>query len=122
MKNRSAHNHIKRLVNQCGDAVVQTEEGITEEITRFYKNLLGSAANELPVINLTIMAAGPVLNRTDQEQLIKPITRDEIYKALTDIDDLKAPGCDGFNACFFKNAWPIIGEQVSGTIINFFKG
>ncbi|KAK4381825.1 hypothetical protein Sango_2931200 [Sesamum angolense] len=33
----------------------------------------------------------------------------------------KAPGPDGFSSGFFKAAWPVVGEEVSKAIIDFFK-
>lgn len=38
-----------------------------------------------------------------------------------EIGDLKALGCDGLNAFFFKKPWPTIGDEVAEAILNFFS-
>lgn len=35
-----------------------------------------------------------------------------VLQALSGIEDIKAPGHDGFNALLFKKTWSIIGEQI----------
>lgn len=44
-----------------------------------------------------------------------------MYQALKDIDDLKALGCDGFNAHFFKKAWAVIGDETTEIVTHFFS-
>lgn len=44
----------------------------------------------------------------------------EVVNVLKDIDDKKAPGCDGFNTFFFKKAWSIIGDEVTYVVLHFF--
>ncbi|XP_019252821.1 PREDICTED: uncharacterized protein LOC109231629 [Nicotiana attenuata] len=119
MKNRCSQNKIRRLIKGNG-SIVQTREDIEEEVTGFYQQLFGSSASELPAINPTIMRDGPMMNRQQQLQLIAEITKEEIYQALKGISDNKAPGCDGFNALFFKKVWPVVGDTITDAVMEFF--
>lgn len=50
----------------------------------------------------SLFSNGPKLSRNQQLHLISPVTKEEIYMAVKDMDDMKALGVDGFNACFYK--------------------
>ncbi|KAL2252769.1 UNVERIFIED_CONTAM: hypothetical protein Sindi_0071600, partial [Sesamum indicum] len=41
--------------------------------------------------------------------------------ALFDIAEDKAPGPDGYSLGFFKVAWPIVGQELSVAILEFFR-
>ncbi|XP_070056687.1 uncharacterized protein [Nicotiana tomentosiformis] len=112
-------NKIKNLI-RSNEEVIQTKQEIEEKVIGFYKQLLGSATGRLPAINLVIMRDGPLVNRQQQLQLVKAISKEEIYKALLGISDSKAPGCDGFNALFFKKAWPVVGDKITDAVMEFF--
>lgn len=62
--------------------IVQTEETIEKEILGFYKQLLGSAKNQLPCIDPTEMQEGQTLNGEQQLQLIAHVTKEEISIAI----------------------------------------
>lgn len=100
VKNRAAHNQIKKLKNSSRQWI-QNEGEIAEESICFYKGLLGTTTTQLPAISLEICRRGQVLSRSQQLFLIEPVTHEEIYQAPQDIDDMKAPRGDGFNALFF---------------------
>lgn len=34
---------------------------------------------------------------------------------------MKAPGCDGMNAYFFKKTWPVEGKEINAAIVDFFS-
>ncbi|GKA59322.1 RNA-directed DNA polymerase, eukaryota, reverse transcriptase zinc-binding domain protein [Tanacetum coccineum] len=45
------------------------------------------------------------------EELVRPVSDDEIKKALFDIEDNKASGLDGYTSKFFKSAWSVVGKD-----------
>ncbi|XP_019267108.1 PREDICTED: uncharacterized protein LOC109244466 [Nicotiana attenuata] len=94
MKNRSL-NGIQILTNDMGTQLVM-EDDIEAEILGYYKKLLGSRADNIPAINPNVMKLGAVLNRDQQLQLIKPVTKEEKY-------------------------WQIIGENVTQAVLEFFE-
>ncbi|XP_009588818.1 uncharacterized protein [Nicotiana tomentosiformis] len=59
-----------------------------------------------------LLAEIQVQSRDPNEQLISHVTDEEIFNALMDIDDQKAPVCDGFNAHFFKTSWQVITKRM----------
>lgn len=103
INNRINQNHVTKLVFDS-EIILQSRQEIEEEIIVFYKRLLGSDASELPGIHPQVMASDHVLTTEQQLHLQFLITREEATYALKDINDLKAPGCDGFNAYFLKKS------------------
>ncbi|KAG5581137.1 hypothetical protein H5410_051764 [Solanum commersonii] len=65
LKTRIAQNKITSLTTATG-RIGNNSTDIEEEIISFYKQLLGSCATQLPVVNPLIMRNGPVLNRSQQ--------------------------------------------------------
>lgn len=50
------------------------------------------------------------------EQLLKPVTVEEVGNALNQMGPLKAPGLDGF----YQKNWASIGEEVCNAVTRFF--
>nr|GEX62827.1 hypothetical protein [Tanacetum cinerariifolium] len=61
------------------------------------------------------------LNDEEATSMIYGDTIAELKKELFDIADIKAPGSDGFNACFFKKASSVIRDEVCDVVKEFFK-
>ncbi|GKA17635.1 protein LAZ1 [Tanacetum coccineum] len=54
------------------------------------------------------------------ENMIKPVTNDEIKRAVLGIRDNKAPGPEGFTSVFFKKSWDVVGQDVCNAVRDFF--
>nr|XP_009759679.1 PREDICTED: uncharacterized protein LOC104212171 [Nicotiana sylvestris]XP_016463702.1 PREDICTED: uncharacterized protein LOC107786696 [Nicotiana tabacum] len=80
-----------------------------------------TAAVQLPAVSSEVMKQGNNLNRQQQLSLIRVVTEEEVKQALQDIDDNKAPGCDGYTAFFYKKACHIIGKEVTQVVLEFFE-
>ena len=50
-----------------------------------------------------------------------PFTGEDVKAAFFDIEDNKALGPDGYTSCFFKEAWPCIGNDIINVVLNFFQ-
>lgn len=47
------------------------------------------------------------------DKLYRPFSREEIRKALFDLNPSKAPRPDGFTTLFFQNEWDTIGDDLT---------
>lgn len=81
---------------------VQNRQDITKKVLEFHEKLMGNIDRNLNQIDIVDMRRGKQLNLEERGYLISRISKEEIYKALQSIRDLKAPGLDGFGAKFFQ--------------------
>lgn len=82
---------------------------------------MGDRATTLPGVDLVTLRRGPQLSFHGQQLLMAPVTISEIDEAMASIDAAKAPGVDGFNAVFFKAAWPEVKHDIYAAVFEFFK-
>ncbi|GJY64314.1 pre-mRNA-splicing factor ATP-dependent RNA helicase DEAH7 [Tanacetum coccineum] len=54
------------------------------------------------------------------ENMTKPITNEEIKRAMFGIGDDKARGPDGFTSAFFKKGWDVVGQDICKAVRDFF--
>lgn len=73
---------------------------VEAEFTRFFSNLMGTTAIELPCPNIEVIRSGPCLSYNQKCKLISPITEQEIYEAIKGMPYNKSPDIDGFPAEF----------------------
>ncbi|KAL2897644.1 hypothetical protein RDABS01_039427 [Bienertia sinuspersici] len=64
---------------------------------------------------------GSTLNDDHRSMLDCSFTDKEIRQAIFSIPSNKAPGLDGYNSCFFKEAWSVVGQDVIRAIREFFS-
>ncbi|KAL2246377.1 UNVERIFIED_CONTAM: hypothetical protein Sindi_2905900 [Sesamum indicum] len=62
-----------------------------------------------------------LLSEEDVNSLLLPFTPADVKQAVFDIAEDKAPGPDGYSSGFFKAAWPIVGQEVTSAVLDFFN-
>nr|KYP43663.1 Transposon TX1 uncharacterized [Cajanus cajan] len=89
------------------------------EAVRFYKELF-SVNNKQGSLD---MQAGvpPGLGVEAQSALTAPVTKEEVRRAVMSMKSFKAPGSDGFQPFFFKQYWPIVGDELWRTVKDAFR-
>jgi len=90
-------------------------------ITGHFQQALGQQNTTRGHVHLHILQNGPTLTVAQQVGLITPFTDKEIKDAIWSIPSIKSPGPDGFNTCFYKTCWLVLGTQVCLSIKEFFS-
>lgn len=95
-KRRRNQNAIKLLIKEDGSRCC-TQQQIKDEVVSFYQNLMGHAADRIPMVDKYVISRGSIPNTQQQQNLMLPFTAAEIKSALFGMDSQNSPGMDGFN-------------------------
>ena len=69
--------------------------------------------------NEILQAMQPKVTPQMNQMLDKAFTASEVHVALKQMHPLKAPGPDGMPPLFYQQFWPIVGDVVTKTILDF---
>ncbi|CAA7018492.1 unnamed protein product [Microthlaspi erraticum] len=111
----------RRLVNKLailedaqGTAVYE-EEKIVQVISTYFQDIfITRSSNCVETVNQAIQ---PCISEETNALLIADPTPEEIKAALFSINPDKAPGPDGFSACFFQKNWSVMGPQITKEVL-----
>ena len=109
MKNRY------RLVKNDGEITINPKD-ILQEQFQFYKELFREKPIRQDFETLFKNLPGPKLTETDREMLSKEITKEEIVKAIKQMEFNKVPGPDGIPIDFIVFAWNKLEKIVIETV------
>ncbi|KAK4383968.1 hypothetical protein Sango_3103200 [Sesamum angolense] len=104
------------------DGLVQTDPTtISSDFVTYFQDLLGGDRTDRALdLHYLRPWARYILMEEEACALIRPVTVDDVKTAMFDTEEDKAPGPDGFSSGFYKAAWPIVGEEISKGIMDFF--
>nr|KYP67224.1 Transposon TX1 uncharacterized [Cajanus cajan] len=86
-------------------------EALKVEAVRFFTHLFSEESGS----SFTDMVGG------SPRQVTAPVSRDEVRKAIMSMGSFKSLGPDGFPPFFYKNYWPIVGEELWKTVRDAFQ-
>ncbi|GKB41518.1 hypothetical protein Tco_0886460 [Tanacetum coccineum] len=61
------------------------------------------------------------VSKNDAEWMIRPVSTEEIKRAMFNINDNRAPEPDGFSSKFYKQSWEFIRKDVCDNVQEFFN-
>ncbi|KAG7540795.1 Endonuclease/exonuclease/phosphatase superfamily [Arabidopsis thaliana x Arabidopsis arenosa] len=118
---RLAQNAIREIKCQDGSIATQQED-IKAEAVRFFEEFLTQKPCEF--VGISSEDIQELLqfrcSASDQANLLREVTEEEIHDVLFKMPCNKAPGPDGYTVEFFKQSWPILGRDFVIAIQSFF--
>lgn len=100
---------------------VYKEEEIAATIEAYYAKMFTSnACDPQMMAGIIEEAITPRLLEEQNEALTKLPSPQEIKETLFSIHPNKAPGPDGFSACFFQKNWSVVGNDIVKEVQEFF--
>ena len=119
-KKRKAINKFAVIENEEGVEVYKEEE-IAETKERYFTNMFTpNVCNINYMKDIISEAIDPRVTNEQKDKLISVPDAEEIKEALFSINLEKAPGPDGFSACFFQSNWGIVGRDMIREVQEFF--
>ncbi|XP_074293205.1 uncharacterized protein LOC141620164 [Silene latifolia] len=118
IRKRMIQNKVLSIEDQNGIVCTDGEQ-IQQAVLSYYMELLGSQTSTVPV-NVHVVRRGKCCTESHWEALNRPVTADEVKKALFSIPKDKSPGLDGYTSQFFRDSWDLTGGDVTAAILNFF--
>jgi hypothetical protein len=115
---RRRKNLIEKIKDEQGNWKTSTEE-VSGAFVNYFTELF--PARHVSDLELCLQHVEPRVTSKMNGELLEEFTGEEISRALLQMAPLKALGPDGFNASFFQQNWPILGEEISRGILNFFN-
>ena len=100
-KQKQAKKLIKQLQNEQ-NKILTTNLEILKECQKFYQNLYNKQKNCLNTQKELLNNIPKKVQIEHNEQLIKPINKNEIKQAINQIENDKSPGIDGIPIEFYK--------------------
>ncbi|KAL2247993.1 UNVERIFIED_CONTAM: hypothetical protein Sindi_2651600 [Sesamum indicum] len=118
---RRSARRILQINDDHGATHTEPQE-VVNEFVMYYQNLLGGEQRR-DVIDLRFLRpwVRHLLSEEDVNSLLLPFTPADVKQAVFDIAEDKAPGPDGYSSGFFKAAWPIVGQEVTSAVLDFFN-
>lgn len=117
VKSRKRRNKVHKLKNDSGNWV-EGDEAIGQIMLDYFHKLFETDQGDMNEVVETIVTR---ITPQDNANLIRPVSTEEVRKAVFQMHPDKSPGPDGLGPGFFQHFWDIVGGSVTMFCRNFFE-
>ncbi|CAL8990846.1 unnamed protein product, partial [Prunus brigantina] len=115
---RRRRNKIERLKDENG-VWVEESEAIKSVAVKYFSDLFNS--KQCLQSNVDIPKLFPCIDDADVAGLVKLVDLQEVKDSLFGIGGIKAPGVDGYPACFYQNQWSLCARDIFDLVSTAFS-
>ncbi|PKA46599.1 putative mitochondrial protein [Apostasia shenzhenica] len=115
---RKRPNHIRRLVGQNGEEILD-HEGIRAALVTHFSSKWRTPIPPSP--ELSIPPPRAIISDEDALRISSPVSNEEIVAAINSLGNNKAPGIDGITSSFLKGYWSVTSTNVLTVVHHFFS-
>ena len=119
---RASQNYI-HFLRDSHDQMINTTEGIKDHVVEYFKDVLGSTElRQSPVTVEELSVLMPFrCSSTQQYELMKDVTSEEITTTIFAMPLSKSPGPDAYTAEFLRSSWSFVGNDFVAAVQEFFR-
>ena len=116
--------HRKKRIFQLeqDEGTIIGQENLKLYITNYYKQLFGPLEDNFVSLDESRVEDVPQLAADENDILTAPFSEKEVFEAISQMKNNKAPGPDGFLAEFYKKCWHIIKGDLLPLFNDLFSG
>ena len=116
--------HRKKRIFQLEqeEGTIVGQDNLIFYITEYYKKLFGPPEDSCVSLDESRIEDVPQLTARDNDILVAPFLEKEVFDAISQMKNNKAPGPDGFPAEFYKRCWHIIKGDLLPMFHDLFSG
>ncbi|XP_038719958.1 uncharacterized protein LOC120012588 [Tripterygium wilfordii] len=118
VNNRRKKNGIEKI--RDSDGFVWEEKGDIQRAFHGYFNSLFTSSDPQSAED-SLLDFKSMVSESQNVMLTQEVNMEEVCLAVQQIDQIKAPGPDGFSSGFYKQHWDVVGLDVLGAVDNFLK-
>ncbi|KAL8155566.1 hypothetical protein AgCh_000814 [Apium graveolens] len=119
---RKRRNEIKGLTNKSDRWWCTEEVKFGAIIQDYYEELFTSSSPSNDAFNKVLEAVPNSITQEDNDFLLHPFSKEEIYRTICEMHPCKAPGPDDFHTVFNQIFWHIIGDDVTRYMSSLLNG
>ncbi|XP_019172460.1 PREDICTED: uncharacterized protein LOC109167844 [Ipomoea nil] len=106
---RKSRNVVHRLADDNSEWISK-DTGIRDHIRNFFIQLFSYAGDRDPMEQM--FASFPRIRTRNWACFNRQVSKEEVHKALKDMQPFKAPGPDGFQAGFYQQMWDTTDDSI----------